>query len=477
MAADVSGTEARLAEFAAAFPAARIPPSAAQAIRRILLAVSGTVIAGADEDGCPAVRRRLIERGGAAEATVLVSGERLPATSAAMANAMAARALDYCDAMAPGPHCGAAVVMAALAMAEKIGGCSGRDFMAALTVGAEVAARMNRSEAGYDGFDPTGVSVVFGATAAAARLLGLDGGRMHQALGLAFNRCAGSFQSNVDGSLAVRTIQGWVAEAGIDCAELAAIGITGPTHFIDGVYGYGYLFRGDKSRRAGAEPTREEDTGEAVVAGLGTDFRLERGMFKKYPSCGVTQGVTDLMLGLVDEHAVGADQVAAAEVRLPPYAHRLVGKPFAPGHNPRVDAQFSAAWCVANALVRRASRLEHFRPAAVQDPAILAVLPRIRVLADAALDARGHSAVDLTVTLTDGTRLTRGLDVAPGYPGRALDSAEHRARFDACLDYAGHPAFDAARGTRIAAAIDALAEMGDVRDFAALLVADSATLR
>ncbi len=492
--------EQALADFACDFPVDRIPPSAALTVRRILLAVAGTVIAGADEDGCAAVRQRLIARGGRPEATVLVSGERLPAPGAAMINAMMARALDYCDAMAPGPHCGAAVVASSLAAAEKVGGCSGRDFLAALAVGAEVAARMNRSEAGYDGFDPTGVSVVFGATAAAGRLLGLDGRRMRDALGLAFNRCGGSFQSNVDGSLAVRTIQGWVAEAGIDCAELAALGVTGPAHFIDGIYGYCHLFRADKTRRAGARSGDRGaadantnghtgsragalgvdgdtgDTGAAIVAGLGTEFRLERAMFKKYPSCGVTQGVTDLMLGIVAQRPIAADELQAAEVRLPPYAHRLVGQPFAPGANPRVDAQFSAAYCVANALVRRESRLEHFRPEAIADAAVRTVLPRVAVVADPALDARGHSAVDLVVTLTDGTRIVRGVDVAPGFPGRGLDAAEHRRRFDACLDYADRRSFDASRGQAIVTAIDGLDSISDIRDLIALLVDDSATL-
>ena len=58
-------------------------------------------------------------------------------------NATLCRALDYCDAMAPGPHLGAALLPAALAAAELVHGCSGDDLVAALAVGAdEVAAAL-----------------------------------------------------------------------------------------------------------------------------------------------------------------------------------------------------------------------------------------------------------------------------------------------------------------------------------------------
>lgn len=308
----------------------------------------------------------------------------------------------------------------------------------------------------YDGFDPTGVAVVFAAAAAAARVLGLDAARAHQALALAFNRCAGSFQSNVDGSLAVRLIQGWTTEAGVACAQMAQRGLTGPANFLEGHYGYAHLF--GRGRLSPAE----------VVDGLGARWRLSRTMFKKFPSCGVTQGVTDLALRLAREHGLSADEVEGARVALPPYAWRLVGHPLRIGANPRVDAQFSARWCVANALVRGGSRLAHFRPEAVRDPAVLALAARVDAVADAALDARGHSAVDLEIRTRDGRVLSAGHDVAPGYPDRPLSDAEHEARFADCLDYAPRAL---PRADELRAAIDRLEALPDARALAAMLVA------
>jgi 2-methylcitrate dehydratase PrpD len=168
-------------------------------------------IAGARADGCETALRLQRALGGRPEATVLLHGGKLPAQDAAFVNAVMARALDFCDALPVGPHAGSAVIPAAMAASELSGGCTGRDFMAAVAVGTEVAAWLNLSDRAYDGFDPTGICVPLGAAAAAARLLHLDEQQTANTLGLALNVCGGSFQSHIDGSLGVRFVEGNVA--------------------------------------------------------------------------------------------------------------------------------------------------------------------------------------------------------------------------------------------------------------------------
>jgi 2-methylcitrate dehydratase PrpD len=362
------------------------------------------------------------------------------------------RALDFCDAMAPGVHVGSSVVPAALAAAELAGACDGATFFAAVAVGAEVGARFNLTEAMYDGFDPTGIASVFGAVAAASRVLGLSPAHTRQALALGFNRCGGSFQSNIDGSLAVRLQQGLVAQAGVECAQLAVRGITGPVNFLEGRYSFTHLYARDL-----CEPS-------AFVEGLGTDWRMTNFMFKRFPSCGVTQGVTQQALDVTTELDLAPADVARVEVRMPPYSHRLVGNPFVPGDNPRVSAQFSVKYCVANAIARRAATLEHFRPEVVLAPELAPLMDRIDVLADPGMDQRGHSSVDLDLVTTDGRRASRGYDIAPGYPGNGLSEAEHRARFDDCMAYAAHPLDD----HQVARLLEAVATIEDLADATAL---------
>jgi 2-methylcitrate dehydratase PrpD len=418
-------SELRLIEFIRTLRLDDVDESAIMVARHVLGGTLATAVAGALEEGIAPLRELVTARAGTPTATSFVYGDRLPATSAALLNATMARALDYCDAMAPGVHVGSSVVPAALAMAEQTGGCTGAEFLRAVVIGCEVAARLNLTEAMYDGFDPTGVATVFGATAAAGVVAGLDDEQMHHALGLALNRCGGSYQSNVDASLAVRLQQGIVARGAIECVELAAVGITGPVNFLDGVYGYAHLFARNRSAASG------------FVDGLGDDWRLTGFMFKKFPSCGATQGATQLALDLGRDLAIACDDVERVVVTLPPYCHRLVGNPFSIGANPRVSAQFSVQYCVANALARGTAGLRDFSPEAVRDPELTRLIEIVEVVADAALDRRGHSAVDIEVVLRDGHSERRGYDTSPGYPGNDLSDADHRRRFDDCMAYGG----------------------------------------
>jgi len=451
--------EQQFADFAFTLQAGGVPADARRILRQVMLAATGAAVAGAGEDGIAPLRELLLERGGAPQAASFVFGDRLPASGAAQLNGTMCRALDYCDAMAPGIHIGSSLIPAALAAAELAGGCNGAEFLAALAAGAEISSRLNLSESQYDGFDPTGIAVVFAPAAAAARILKLTPTQTLHALALAFNRCGGSFQSNIDGSLAVRAIQGWVAETGVVCAQMAQRGITGPASFLGGLYGYGHLYgRGQLDLRALAE-------------GLGRDWRLLKMMFKKYPSCGATQGMTELVLQLVAELELRPEQVRAVRVVLPPYSFKLVGQPWRIGVNPRVDAQFSAQYCVANAIVRRSSTLQHFRVEAVSDAAVGRLIERITIEGDAALNSRGHTAVDVFLHTTDGKVHPRSLDIAPGFPGNALSDAHQRARFDACMDYGAHP-LPAAQRTAFLQAVEQIEDLPDARRLVSLLVAD-----
>ncbi|WP_024333550.1 MmgE/PrpD family protein [Desulfotignum balticum] len=424
---DNHSAENLISEFVETLSHDQIPESALNVARQIILAVSGTAVAGAGEDGCRPLYEMLKEQGGKPEATVMVYGDKLPAPGVAMLNGFMCRALDFCDAMAPGLHMGSSLIPSALAAAEIMGGCSGKAFITAVVVGAEIGARFNLTEQTYDGFDPTGVAGVFASTAVAARILGLTQEQITNSLALAFNRCGGSFQSNVDGSLAVRLIQGWVAAAGLECAVLAKLGFTGPANYIDGIYGYLHLFAKDVINSTD------------LTEKLGERYLLENTVFKKYPSCGLTQGITELALNLVTEHNLEPDHIESVEVILPPYAYRLVGHEFEMGRNVRVNAQFSVQFCAANAIVRRSSNLSHFSEESVRSPELQPIIEKIKIKSDPDLNFRSHTAVDFSVLTIDGKKYTSQLDVAPGFPGNPLTDNDHISHFSQCMDYAQIP--------------------------------------
>lgn len=452
-------TEREIARFITQARFRDIPASTLDVAKAELLGVLGTTIAGASTEGCDTVVNMAADIGGKPEASILIHGHRVPAQQAAFVNAVMARALDFEDSMIPGAHSGAAVVSAGLAAAELAGGASGEEFLAAVAVGTETAIRLNLGESQYDGFDPTGVCVPFGATAATASILGLSEEETWNALALAFCRCGGSFQANVDGALAVRMIQGWVSETGVTCARLAGRGITGPRNFLEGIYGYFHLFGRDRVEAGN------------VLAGLGTDYRLDRLVFKKYPSCGGTQSTTELVLDLLAEGEFTAEDVEHVEIRLVPYHYRLVGQPFEVGSNPKVNAQFSARYCAANALLRGSAILAHFEPDAIGDPEVLRLVERIEVVPDPALDARGHTAAEVYLLTKAGKEYSSKMDIGPGFPGNPLSREQHLQRFWDCLAFPGNTSIDKSTGAEIVRMVDHLEEMEDVRTMMSLLLA------
>jgi 2-methylcitrate dehydratase PrpD len=135
-----------------------------------------------------------------------------------------------------------------------------------------------------------------------------------------------------------------------------------------------------------------------------------------------------------------------------------------------VDAQFSIQYCVANALLRRSSKLIHFEADYVKDPAIADLTKRINVAVDKGLETRGHTPLDMRVKTRSGKEYLRGLDIAPGFPGNALTRQDHKQRFKDCFDFAGKPiAEEAAR--KIVSLVDSMETLEDIRVLVPLLVA------
>jgi 2-methylcitrate dehydratase PrpD len=448
--------EKKLAEYVLESKFEELPQEAVSVAKTVVLTVVGTTIAGASAEGCEALVNQATDWGGKEEATILIHGGKVPAYNAAFVNGAAARALDFCDGITKGMHVGSSSVPTALAAAELVGGCSGKEFLAALVLGSEVAARINCSSV-YDGFDPTGVCSIFATTGIAGRMLRLNSGQMLHALALAFNRAGGSFQSNIDGSLAVRVIQGFVSQAGIICAALAKRGITGPKNFLKGIYGYFHLYAKDKY-----DP-------QLVAGELGQRFEIIKTTFKKYPSCKAASASTDAILDLVKETGITADDVARIDIKVRPYQYRLVGHPFEVGDNPRVNAQFNIRYCVASALLRKSCRLEHFDEPFVRSSKVMELTRKIYVAADPALDKRGELAAEVKVRTRENGIYNKTVDIPRGFYGNPLTSEEHMERFQDCVSYARKP-LAPENIEKIVTMVSRLEEVRDVRSLIPLLL-------
>jgi hypothetical protein len=92
---------------------------------------------------------------------------------------------------------------------------------------------------------------------------------------------------------------------------------------------------------------------------------------------------------------------------------------------------------------------------------VLDLVKRVHTEAAPALDARGHTAVDLIVRTHDGRSFESSLDIAPGFPGNDLTDAQHEARFADCMAYAAF-APGQERAARLREAIEGIQALPDV---------------
>jgi 2-methylcitrate dehydratase PrpD len=196
---------------------------------------------------------------------------------------------------------------------------------------------------------------------------------------------------------------------------------------------------------------------------------LEKILFKKYPSCGLTLGSTEVILDIMEEQHLRAGDIHRVEVTVPPYAYKLVGHPFEIGDNPRVNAQFSIQYCVASALVRGDSKLDHFQESSVTDPDIMALSKKIQVISDPKLDERGHTALDMRILTRNGGEHFKQMDIAPGFPGNPLTRKEHEQHFWNCMEFSGG-LLPRERAEEIVSEVSRFEELDDVRTLIPLLL-------
>ncbi|MBN1631589.1 MAG: MmgE/PrpD family protein [Thermoleophilia bacterium] len=450
-----AGLEQRFVEFLTGGGFESTPPDAVDVVKKVILNDLGALVGGATCEGCGTVLEMVKGWGGKEEATVLVHGGKAPAHNAVLVNSAMARALDIDDHMPPGMHLGASAIPTALAAAELAGGCSGREFLTALALGFEMAIRLNDAST-YNGFDPSGVCGIFASVGAAGRVLRLDRAHMWSALGLGFNRPIQTFQSIVDGTTAVRVGQGLISQAAITSVEMAQNGITGPSHFLEGVFGYLHLYAGDEYDPA------------VITAGLGEAFHLHKVSFKNYPSCGGTIAGTDAILGLMKQHGLVPESVSRINVRVTPYIYDMTGGPFKIGENPRVDAQFSIQYCVANALLRRGSLIRHFDEDNVKDPKIMELVEKIHVAPDPELEGARQGAslrADMDATTTAGDTLRISIPIPSGFPGNPLSTERIGQRFREAADYGGKPL----PGRNLEQVVDFVGRLEDCEDVRELI--------
>jgi 2-methylcitrate dehydratase PrpD len=455
------GIEERLVSNALKTEYTDLPQRDRDTVKLAILDVIGCMIAGAMAPGCNSVRELVVRWGGEPESTIIVFGDKVPSPNAAFVNSTMARALDFDSTWVRGLHMSAASVPAALAVAEMCIGISGKEFLTAIVAGEDLAARLHLATSEYGGFEPTGVCGVLGLAVMAARLMGLDERQALDALAIAFNRSAGSFQPNIDGALMVRVLEGLAARSGIESALLAQRGITGGKDTLEGTYGYFRLFSNDRYDK------------QILTHNLGKEFLGARETtIKKYPACGGATSAIDATLQLVSENKIRTEDVDEIIVYSNQDFHNTLGKPFKIGPNPQVDAQFSYPYTVACALVRRRFTIRDIAPETIDDSEVLQIAAKVHPKVDNNLKKDSFRASSVHIYTKDGKEYSKQVTYPRGDPHNPLSRDEIIEKFRSCVKFAPRP-LERGSDDRIIQMIDELERLSSVSQLIQLLVVNS----
>ena len=378
-----------------------------QAKNRIIDMV-GCIIGGANAPGCPAIVDLVKGWGGKKQATVLLHGIKAPAYNVALVNAIMGRSFDfgpiapYVEGKPTAAHISETAVPTAITVAEWQHN-SGQELLTALILADDITARLVASSKYAPGvsWDCTGTVNRFGATAIASRLLGLDEHQMVHAFGIILNQLAGSFQSIEDGTHSFKISQGFSARDGIIAAELASKGLTGCQDPLFGKYGYFALY------------CQEYDP-QILTKELGEKFYAD-GIIKTYPCCGCMQAPIRASLSLIQKHDILVDEIAEITINVSPiHLDSPVSRPFIIGEFPHGNAIFNLRYNVANVLVRKCVKLEHFTEEFIRDPVVGNLAAKASVMATMPSDQIW--ATEITVKMKDGRMFSAHVDTLKGDP-------------------------------------------------------------
>ena len=429
------------------------PATARQRAAAAVADTAGVILAGVAE---PAARiaQAMVAEESRGECRVLGTSRTAGPGGAALANGVAAHALDYddmCFVSLAHPSC--ALVPAGLAAAETVR-APGGVLLDAYVIGFELECRlgvvMNPRHYHERGWHCTSTIGTLGAAAAAARVLGLNIDQTRHALGIAASAASG-LKENM-GSMVKPLHAGIAARNGLMAAQLASRGFTASADALDGPQGY--LAAMDSQHR----------TLDQAAADLGVRWEIvETGItVKLYPSCAATHPPLDALLDLQREARFTDDQIESIAIDVDSMTPRLLlyDRP-----TTGLQAKFSMPFCAAAAMVHGHPGVETFEQNVIEDRQVQALMPRVQMRANAAFDAfTPLSRADVTVVLRDGRRLARSADGARGYPGR-LSTHELSAKFASCARRALTPAIAAAAWN----SLQEVKEMLDVRQLTALL--------
>ncbi len=436
------GVTRRLSRHAATLQFEALPPALVEMIKQCVMDTLGVSIGASTLAPEAAILAEYIaDLGGKPEATILGFGGKAPAAWATFVNGSLGHMLDF-DDLGESGHPSIVTIPVALAVAEKLGGVSGRDLITAIAAGTDVMTRISRAIEVPDwtmteGWFATQLLGFVAGAATAGRLFGLDEEGMENALGIGFNQMSGSRQMAVGAATHMRSMQaGFSGQGAVMAAELARRGIIGSKEIVEGRYGF------FKTYIRGGEP----DWG-GIVAGLGEHFPLlEKHGFKVWPACAYTRTTNAAILALQQEHGLKPEDIESIVIVGGTGGTQLLCEPIELKRRPKVsiDGKYSIPFTSAVMAAKGNVTLRDYTPEGLSDPRVLAMADRVSYRpASQPVTGKGGSAdisrTSVEIITRDGRLFEHRATSVPGDPKNPVSWERLEEKFRDCVSFSAKP--------------------------------------
>ena len=444
-------------EYVAASRYSDLPADVVEVAKRLTLDSLGTTLAGGTlGDGGPETASVVIKSGGRPESTVLGYDEKVSAVMAGLANGAMVHSLNYDAIGAEGGHPGAFALTAPLAVAERRGGVSGKEFINALVAGVEIEMRavlaLLRAGVNTKGRFLEGQLLSYvGATLSAGRVLELSVDQLDSALGIMLMQASGSRQVVVYGDPPAKGIYAaFPNQGGVLAALLAQEGLGAHCDALEGQAGFFSMFYDGVYDAS------------VITEGLGTTYYTLDSSFKPWPTSGLIHAFIEAGLQLRNEDGVSPEDIV--ELRLTGHpSSRNWFEPVEERQQPgsAASAANSVYFGAAKALANGAVTLADFTPEGLGQPEALRLAAKGSHELDSSLSP--HAGI-VAVVLRSGATVTRRIDVPLGHPARPLSHEQLVDKFMDCASHAPLPLSYAA----LESVVDLIDRLEDLEDVAAI---------
>jgi 2-methylcitrate dehydratase PrpD len=440
-----------------------LPDNVIEIVKCEIIDSLAAALGASSADGIKQLLDVIDEWGGNRQSTIISGGIKCPAPDAALVNGAMIHALDYDDGSpATLVHIGCTAVSAGFSVAERVGGVTGKEFITSLVLGSDfinrlsLASRPNGSIT-VSGWFPTALYGYFGSAAVAGRIMKLDQEAMLNAMGIAYNQCAGNMQSIHDGVFAKAVAAGLAAKGGVTACIMAEKGISGTRNCLEGKAGFYNVYHGGDY-----DP-------QILIKELGERFETDRIGFKPYPCCGQGHAAIDATLYLKRKYNIVPADVQDITVSLGDAAYILC-VPLPEKQNPQtvIEAQFSLPWIVATALVKGKVTLEDFTMTAIRKEEILEVARKVTGMLEPEFNRRGVGPGSVTIKLTTGQEYTHYVEFCLGSVENPMTFDDCVRKFKECYPYSIRP-ISAATADKIIDLVQHLERLKDATQIIRLL--------